>query len=155
MTGHGKEYHDGIICVDGSVIPAALGVNPFATITALAERSVENVAAKKLIKIDYETKNGLLKLNGPPAKSLALTPDLASAYKIVEDARVNKVVGTGFTEIMEGYIYAGGDIKDFKVAENVAKGNSSSARFFLSINAWDLDQRKTYLFYWNFRKIRN
>ncbi len=116
---------------------------------------MENVAAKKHIKIDYETKNGLLKLNGPPAKNLALTPDLASAYKIVEDARVNKVVGTGFTEVMEGYIYAGGDIKDFKVAENVARGNSSLTRFFLSINAWDLDQRKTYSFCWNFRKIRN
>ena len=98
---------------------------------------MENVATKKHIKIDCETKNSLLNLNGPPAKILALTPDLASAHKIVEAARVNKVEGTGFTEIMQ--VYAGGDIKDFKVAEN---GNSSSARFFLSINAWDLDQRK-------------
>jgi choline dehydrogenase-like flavoprotein len=55
--------------VDGSVVPTALGVNPFATITALAEHSVEHVAAKMGIKIDYETKNGLLDLFGPPAKS--------------------------------------------------------------------------------------
>ena len=44
--------------VDGSVVPLALGANPFATITALAERSVEEVAKEGSIKIDYETKNG-------------------------------------------------------------------------------------------------
>jgi len=144
LTGNGKEYHEGIICVDGSVIPAALGVNPLATITALAERSVEVVAARKGIKIDYETKNGLLNLFGPSAKSLALTPDLELAVKTIEQAKKEKTLGTGFTEVMEGHIYAGGDIQDFNVAAQVAKGNSSSARFFLSVHAWDLEQRKFY-----------
>lgn len=59
LTGHRKEYHEGLVCVDASVIPLALGVNPFATITALAERSVEGVAKKRGIQIDYDTKNGM------------------------------------------------------------------------------------------------
>ena len=58
LIGDGKEYYDGLVCVDASVIPLALGVNPFATITALAERSVEGVAKKKGIQIDYDTTNG-------------------------------------------------------------------------------------------------
>jgi hypothetical protein len=31
LTGSGKEYHNGLVCVDGSVVPTALGVNPFST----------------------------------------------------------------------------------------------------------------------------
>lgn len=40
------------------MVPAAVGVNPFATITALAERSVEMMAKKHGIKINYQKKNG-------------------------------------------------------------------------------------------------
>jgi choline dehydrogenase-like flavoprotein len=58
LTGNEDEAYDGLVVVDGAVVPTALGVNPFATITALAERSVEGVAKKKGIEIDYETKNG-------------------------------------------------------------------------------------------------
>jgi hypothetical protein len=139
LTGTGKEYHNGLVCVDGSVVPTALGVNPFATITALAERSVEHVAAKRGIKIDYETKNGLLNLFGPPAKQLSLTPDLKAAIEIIEDAKRSTNSGTEFTEVMEGFIHVGGEIEDFAVAEETARGASSSARFFLSVHAWDMD----------------
>jgi choline dehydrogenase-like flavoprotein len=58
LTGEGGKCYEGIVILDGSVVPAALGVNPFATITALAERSIEAVARKKGIEIDYDTKNG-------------------------------------------------------------------------------------------------
>ena len=58
LTGKGTECYEGLVCVDGSVVPLALGVNPFATITALAERSVESIARRENIKIDYDTKNG-------------------------------------------------------------------------------------------------
>lgn len=43
---------------DGTIVPAALGVNPFATITALAERAVELVGKEFKIEIDLTTKNG-------------------------------------------------------------------------------------------------
>jgi hypothetical protein len=59
FAGNGEAVHEGLIVCDGALVPAALGVNPFATITALAERSVELVAEKRDIKIDYETKNGM------------------------------------------------------------------------------------------------
>ena len=58
LKGPEKECHKGIVVVDGSVIPLALGANPFATITALAERSVEEVAKETNIKVDHDTKNG-------------------------------------------------------------------------------------------------
>ncbi len=58
LKGFEKDCHKGIVIVDGSVVPLALGANPFATITALAERSVEEVAKEGDIKIDYATKNG-------------------------------------------------------------------------------------------------
>lgn len=59
FKGNGSEVYDGLVVCDSSVIPAAVGVNPFATITALAERSVELVAKKKGIAIDYETRNSM------------------------------------------------------------------------------------------------
>lgn len=70
FKGNGTETHQGLIVCDGSIVPAAVGVNPFATITALAERSVELVAQKYGISIDYDTKNGdcpKTLLSGPAA----------------------------------------------------------------------------------------
>jgi choline dehydrogenase-like flavoprotein len=58
FKGNTAEVYDGLVVVDGSVVPTSLGVNPFATITALAERSVAGVAKDKGIEIDYESKNG-------------------------------------------------------------------------------------------------
>ena len=64
FKGSDSETHPGLVVCDGSMVPAAVGVNPFATITALAERSVELMAEKFGITIDYETKNG--KVAFPP-----------------------------------------------------------------------------------------
>lgn len=52
FTGGGEEVHSGLCAVDGSVISHSLAANPLATITALAERSVELLAAKNGIQID-------------------------------------------------------------------------------------------------------
>jgi choline dehydrogenase-like flavoprotein len=60
FQGNGSSVHEGLIVCDGALVPAALGVNPFATITALAERSVELAARKRGIEIDFDTKNGKL-----------------------------------------------------------------------------------------------
>ena len=40
---------------------------------------------------------------------------------------------------MEGYIHIGDEIDDFLVAEKTARGAANSARFFLTVHAWDED----------------
>jgi cholesterol oxidase len=42
--------HNGLYVVDGSLIPGSTGVNPFVTITALAERNVSRILAEDLGK---------------------------------------------------------------------------------------------------------
>jgi hypothetical protein len=50
--------------------------------------------------------------------------------------------GARFTEIMEGYLYVGDDITDFDIAVEAAKGASSAAKFYLSVDAWDINTLK-------------
>lgn len=38
--------HDGLLVLDGSIVPTALGINPLLTITALAERAINEYVAK-------------------------------------------------------------------------------------------------------------
>ncbi|KAJ6568346.1 hypothetical protein DFH09DRAFT_983153 [Mycena vulgaris] len=135
FTGDGAEVHEGLVCVDGSVIPSALGVNPFATITALAERSVDLIANDNGLTVST-LKNGRLDLFGKPATSFALTADMVAASKAIQSAAASGG-GIRFTEIMDGHIHIG-YIDDFVVAENIAKGASSSARFHLSVDVYSL-----------------
>lgn len=135
FIGQGKEVYDGLFVTDASVIPCALGANPFATITALAERSVELACQQRGLTIDW-TPNGKLDLFGRPRVTYPLTEDMKRSQQEILAARATSDAGGRFTEIMEGHIYLGDDITDFQVAENVAKGASSSAKFYLSIDAW-------------------
>ncbi|KAF2741804.1 FAD/NAD(P)-binding domain-containing protein [Sporormia fimetaria CBS 119925] len=136
FIGDGDELHEGLLCVDGSVIPTALGVNPFATITALAERSVDRITRKHDLQID-QTKNNNLDLVGNPARSFPFTPDMSKASEIISNAK--NATGIRFTEIMEGYIHIGYDIEDFTVAENIARGSASLGRLYLSVDAYDVE----------------
>ncbi|KAK0099562.1 hypothetical protein ONS96_008063 [Cadophora gregata f. sp. sojae] len=151
FTGDGKETHHGLVVTDGAVIPTALGVNPFATITALAERSVEHAAKFRIKrKIDFETKNDMLDLFAEPhqyaeGKKVLQRKDttgIREAISLVKATREAKANGFGFSEVMSGYIHVGegieGDkIEDYETAAKTAKGLCEEARFFLSVKAWD------------------
>ncbi|KAJ7596444.1 hypothetical protein C8J56DRAFT_917433 [Mycena floridula] len=136
FVGEGSEVLDGLVCVDASVIPLALGVNPLATITALAERSVAGIAKKYDIHVDYETRNGLIDLFGGPKHTVAQVGDTSAAEALIRRAGHNKIQ---VTEVMEGFIHLGHDIEDFEVATNRARGAGSYARFFLTVHAWDTE----------------
>jgi hypothetical protein len=116
------------------------GVNPLATITALAERSVELIATRNGFTIDH-SKNGKLDVFGKPTQYFPLTPDMIAAHKVIRSAGLSGG-GIRFTEVMDGHIYIGDDIDDFLVAENAAKGSSSSARFYLSVDVCSVKNRE-------------
>jgi hypothetical protein len=156
FTGNGPETHDGLIVTDASLIPVALGANPFATISALAERSVELYAEKHDLSISNE-RNEVLDLFGEPAhmpvrsSSQAPTPDpdvqeevdsLNGASDVIVKADAIKASGFGFTEVMSGFIhYDQGMVKDdretYQLAYRAAKSLCESARFFLSMQAFN------------------
>jgi len=69
--------------------------------------------------------------------SWPLTHGMLEAHQAIADSP--KTGGARFTEIMDGYIYIGDDIKDYQIAYEAARGAASSAKFYLSIDAWDIN----------------
>lgn len=151
FSGPGDETHEGLFVTDGAVIPTALGVNPLATITALAERSVEYAAAKRIhAEVDLKQRNAVLNLLGNPGQfedDFALvqrvnTIGIMAATEQIKKTKEAEASGIGFSEVMSGYIHVGegihGDkIEDFETAERIAEGLCEESRFFLSVKAWD------------------
>lgn len=126
-------------------------MNPFATITALAERSVEYAAAERLgVKLDLQQRNAVLDLFGKPGQfeddfspiHRVNTIGIAAATEQVVRAEDVEANGIGFSEVMTGYIHVGDGIKgdkieDFETAAKTAEGLCEQSRFFLSVKAWD------------------
>ncbi|KAL2197648.1 hypothetical protein P885DRAFT_35367 [Corynascus similis CBS 632.67] len=156
FTGKESETYDGLIVTDGSVIPTALGANPFATIAALAERSVEIYAKSKGLIISQE-KNGLLDLLGEPqhaprhhqpshkreqVRILEERESLTMANKVIRAARELSAGGIGFTEVMSGFVHQDEDLtsddrETYELAHRIGKSRCESARFFLSVQAFN------------------
>lgn len=167
FKGPTSETHEGLIVSDGAVVPAALGVNPLATITAIAERTVELVAMKHGITIDYETKNGTMKLirfrvcaescsirltllglldvYGTPAYPQPRDESLQRLSDTIVRAEAAGTSGVGFSEVMTGFIHAGPDLGDYDIATDVGRSRGEAARFFLSVKSWNAEDCK--LFY--------
>ncbi|KAL0944859.1 glucose-methanol-choline oxidoreductase [Colletotrichum truncatum] len=143
FKGEGEEVHKGLIVCDGTIIPAALGVNPFATITALAERSIEKAASRLGAEISQEP-NGSLNLFGRPAHTPFHDSDLQvmRLQNIIQTARDDRTAGVAFTEMMDGWIHIGkknDNIKElsFDRATATARSRGEYARFFLSARSWN------------------
>lgn len=153
-----KETHKGLIVMDASIIPSALGANPLATITAFAERSVEAYCASRGLEID-RTKNGILDLFGEPkhhpkrrrrktAEEVALQraeiDSVNGAQHVISKADALRASGFGFTEVMSGFVHHDErgamkeDVRDtYELAYRTAKSLCESARFFLSVQAFN------------------
>ncbi len=174
FTGNGAEVYDGLVVTDGAVIPTALGVNPFATITALAERSVDHYARSRGLTIRTDS-NGVLDLLGKPTHAplpREVVPDdssssggegssnsitayeemqdeieddsVSKANKIIERASLLRTGGFGFTEVMSGFLHRDSNMKEdrkdiYQLAYLRAESLCESARFFLSVQAFDVD----------------
>ncbi|KAF9273719.1 hypothetical protein BGZ68_001272, partial [Mortierella alpina] len=54
FTGQGDEVYEGLYVMDGAVMPMSLGVNPFLTISALAERACTLLARDRGWTIKYD-----------------------------------------------------------------------------------------------------
>jgi hypothetical protein len=133
FNGQGAGVHKGIICVDAAVIPTSLGINPFATITALAERSC-HLVYQELGWQPHETENGILDLFGGP-QVIHNVPYYLDHF----DESPADRAGVRFTEVMDGYIHIGDNIDEFQVAHDVAKGASSSARLYITVDVFRVD----------------
>ncbi|PHH92854.1 hypothetical protein CDD83_4276 [Cordyceps sp. RAO-2017] len=150
FTGNNtRRTHPGLIVTDGAVVPAALGVNPAATIAALAERAVAEYARENNLTVSEE-RNDVLDLYGKPAhgpRSRETDGSRAEADKMRIVERRLRAADQGdaldFTELLYGFVHSGpgvtanDDKAAFGPAYRTAKSRGEAARLLLSVIVLD------------------
>ncbi|KZT53788.1 FAD/NAD(P)-binding domain-containing protein [Calocera cornea HHB12733] len=132
----GKEVHEGLFITDGSVIPTPLGVNPFLTISALAERTVDLAAQDMGVTIDLSPVLAPIDFDRP------LHPYVSTAHGVKNGRQVEG--GISFSEAMEGYFSTvvkseQVNLPDYQNAAHQARSSDSRMRFMLSVIAYDMN----------------
>ncbi|CAG8718465.1 2577_t:CDS:10, partial [Racocetra persica] len=127
----GKEVHEELYICDGSIIPKALGVNPFLTISAMAERICDLAAKDQNWDINYELVNDQINFERP---RITVWPDERKKFMWPPP---NGVIA--FTEVMKGYFSTEVITGDYRAAESQAKTSNSTMQFLISIFAFDVN----------------
>ena len=113
FKGDGRGVHDGLHVLDGSIIPLSIGINPFLTITALAERACALIAKEHGFPLDVE----------------APSPRRAEAAP---------TTGIRFHERIKGH-FSTAELSDFARGEARGKEDDSSIELDLTVLIPDLD----------------
>jgi hypothetical protein len=123
-----------------SLISCSTGVNPCATIAALAEHSCGIIVQEQKWAVDH-TRNGTIDPRGDPPFSVineaSRKPTKLSKSKPGPE-------GVRFSETMHEYIYIGDDVSDFLAAELLGRATSSEGQLTVTIDA-TLTQNSSYL----------
>ncbi|GKZ48512.1 hypothetical protein AbraIFM66951_000584 [Aspergillus brasiliensis] len=129
-TGHGSAAHEGLVCCDASIVPTGLGVNPMATIIALAERSVELIAKRREFSIDTDTPNGTL----DASSQRMISRNVAHGFQDTDKSyHLLSPIGWQFTEVLDGHIYLQSNDVGFDTCEALGRGSSCTMRMFLTV----------------------
>ncbi|RIA98513.1 cholesterol oxidase [Glomus cerebriforme] len=134
FIGDSNDVHKGLYVCDGAIIPTALGVNPFFTISALAERICEYAAEDRGWTINYDLVEKPIDFNSPLVSYERTEPDL------IKRPRNHELKGgICFTEVMKGYFSTEILSPDYATAELQAKSADSTMQFLLTVIAYNAD----------------
>lgn len=111
----GDEVHEGLYVADGAILPRAVGVNPFLSISAFAERNAAIIAEERGRKVTY---------------------DLPSSPRASIETRK---IGLQFTETMRGFFAADPSL-DHAAAAKAGQQSGGAMEFTATVTSDDLDE---------------
>ncbi|KAI8601302.1 cholesterol oxidase [Dissophora ornata] len=149
FTGQGDEVYEGLYVMDGAVMPISLGVNPFLTISALAERACTLLARDRgwtikydptLVPIDFKTPQFPIPYNEQEANPEAYAWAQALRKSALKDkTEQHKKAGISFTEMLKGHLSTVILTEDFDTADNQARSAGSTMNVVLTLSTGPIE----------------